>query len=107
MSLEGLRAMKNVPIMAARFWVNRDTQIHYFESTLEQHMKIKERRGFEVVAVRPGETCVLPHGFYTVHSRDKKPIKGEWLQGVEIMGDKDSKKHVEKSGLKIAPGEGG
>lgn len=76
--------------LAPRAWKNTSTCIHYFESYLE---KVDLKRHFEYIAhfpkiilVKPGQTQVLPHGCFTVHTRDGGPVTGQWCKGEVIEG---------------------
>lgn len=95
--------MRGVPSLTGAFWKNEDTQSHFFVSFLKEKFPgAQEKRGLEKIEARPGEIAVLPHKFYRIYSRDNTPCRGSWLQGVEVLGEKDSKKHMDRAGLKLA-----
>lgn len=70
--------------MNPRTWWNQSTSIHYFKSYLSQATPWRERDGWKVIEVKPGRVQYLPHGFYTVHTRDGGVVKGAWVEGEAV-----------------------
>lgn len=66
------------PRLQPCYWLNKDQQLHFFESTIENFYP-----GFpesqKTYVAKPGAVTLLPHQYLKVSSRDGTPIKGAWV----------------------------
>lgn len=70
--------------LSPAYWHNQDkAQIHVFKSFITtKYKKYPEHR--PRIVCKPGYVTLIPHKYYTIHSRDDTPIKGAWLIGEQI-----------------------
>lgn len=69
--------------MKPRYWKNNDAQDHYFVSYLKKKYPSFPDLYPKIIA-KHDKVTLIPHGYYTVHSRDDSPINGSWIIGEQV-----------------------